>query len=261
MKRYQGYKIATFILSALVIVETTLLIFLWLGRPKKIPRVPVVIKGQIAIVLDDWGYNLNNLPILEQINIPLTLSVLPHLNYSRRVADEAHKRGFEVILHLPMEPYEKYRLEKNTIMTSMDEATIRDIIRQSLDNVHYAVGVSNHMGSKATEDRKTMGIIFKELKSRKLYFLDSFVSSRSICLELARKMHLPFCSRDIFLDNKDDPEYINGQLAKLKMRARLHRQAIGIGHDRKVTLEVLKAALPELEKEGYKFVFASELVK
>jgi polysaccharide deacetylase 2 family uncharacterized protein YibQ len=45
------------------------------------------------------------------------------------------------------------------------------------------------------------------------------------------------------------------------MRARIHGQAIGIGHNQKITLEVLKEAMPELEKEGYKFVYVSDLVK
>ncbi len=48
---------------------------------------------------------------------------------------------------------------------------------------------------------------------------------------------------------------------KLKNLSRKHGLAIGIGHDRKTTLEVLREAMPELEKEGFKFVFVSELVK
>jgi len=41
----------------------------------------------------------------------------------------------------------------------------------------------------------------------------------------------------------------------------MYGHAIGIGHDRKVTLEVLKEVMPELDREGFKFVFVSELVK
>jgi polysaccharide deacetylase 2 family uncharacterized protein YibQ len=199
----KGYKIAVWILAILVIIESILLIHLWVRRPKKIPRVPVVIKGKIAIVIDDWGYNLNNLHTLGQTKYPLTISILPNLNYSHTVADELHKQGFEIILHLPMEPHEKYRLEQNTIMTSMDESTITKIINRDLASVEHAVGVSNHMGSRATEDPRTMGIIFKELKRRHLYFLDSFVSGESICFDLAHKMHLGFAKRDVFLDNKE----------------------------------------------------------
>jgi polysaccharide deacetylase 2 family uncharacterized protein YibQ len=41
----------------------------------------------------------------------------------------------------------------------------------------------------------------------------------------------------------------------------VYGQAIGIGHDRKITLEVLKEVMPSIEKEGYKFVFVSELIR
>ncbi|MFH1269825.1 MAG: divergent polysaccharide deacetylase family protein [Candidatus Omnitrophota bacterium] len=261
MRRYPVYKILTFILLPALIIETILLIHLWMGRPGKAVKIPPIKKGRIAIVIDDWGYNQDNLVLLDQIKYPLTVSVLPRLDYSKAVAEEVHKRGLQVILHLPMEPHEKYRLEKNTILISMDEQEIRNIIEQDLADIRYAAGVSNHMGSKATEDSRTMGIVFKELKRRGLFFLDSFVSSRTICSGLAEKLDLSFAKRNIFLDNKEDPAYIKGQIYKLKRKAEARGYAIGIGHDRKNTLEVLKEIMPELAKEGYKFVFVSELVK
>jgi len=260
VKRGQVYKILTFILSAIVIIETTLVIYLWISRPKKIPEIPAL-KGRIAIVIDDWGYNLHNLYILEQIKYPLTVSILPNLDYSRTLAASLDKRGLEIILHLPMEPHEKFRLEKNTILTTMDEQAIRNILAQDLDDISYAKGVSNHMGSKATEDLKTMSIVFRELKKRNLFFLDSLVSPRTICFNLANKMHLGFVKRDVFLDNKEEAGYIRQQIHRLKARARIYGQAVGIGHDRQITLEVLKEVMPELEKQGYRFVFVSELVK
>lgn len=261
MNSSQKYKIAILILSLLVIFQW-LFIFL-ISRPKKIAEAPPppAIKGKIAVVIDDWGYNLHNLALIGKIKYPLTISVLPGLAYSRGVAEELHKRGFEIILHLPLQPKEKLRLEKNTIITSMDETAIKNILKQDLTHIKYASGVSNHMGSMVTEDSRTMEIILKELKKRNLYFLDSLVSSDSVCFDLAKDLRLGFAKRDVFLDNTEDPEYIRGQIHKLKTRCVAFGQAIGIGHDRKVTLEVLKEAMPVLEKEGYEFVFVSDLVK
>ena len=65
--------------------------------------------------------------------------------------------------------------------------------------------------------------------------------------------------RDVFLDNVEESGYIKQQINKLKSKARSRGFAIGIGHDRKVTLEVLREVMPQLSKEGYKFVFLSEL--
>lgn len=257
MKKESKYKILISVLLCIIILQG---IFSIISRPKRIPEIPIKIISKVAIVIDDWGYNLNNLSILDRIKYPLTASVLPHLNYSREVAEELHRRGLEIILHLPMEPHEKYRLEKNTIMVSMDEATIKNIIDQGLANIVYAKGVSNHMGSLATQELKVMEIIFRELKGRTLFFLDSLVSPKSVCSHLARRVGVRFAKRDVFLDNRKEPAYIRSQIDKLKLQAKVKGSAIGIGHAQKNTLEVLKEVMPQLEKEGYKFVFVSDLI-
>ena len=261
MEKHKRYKLVVILLAALVIIESTALIYLGLRGLKPAVMKPPAFKGRIAIVIDDWGYSLNNLQIVSEIKQPLTAALLPNLTYSKTIAEKLHSLGIEVILHLPMEPLERYHLEKNTVMVSMDEAKINRIIEEDLANLLYAKGVSNHMGSLATQDSRVMSIIFKELKLRHLYFLDSLVSTKSICAALAKKVRIGFARRDIFLDNTEDPEYIRGQVYKLKMRARVNGSAIGIGHDRSRTLEVLKEIMPQLQQEGYKFVFLSELVR
>jgi len=263
MKKYQ---LVILILSLIVIFEGFLLFKAYTRKQVKIiirPKITTTpaFKGKIAIVLDDWGYNLNNLHILKEIKAPLTLSVLPNLPYTKSVCQEGYTLGFEIILHLPSEPKEKVRLEQNTILTTMKDKTITDIVDHDLENIDYVRGLSNHMGSKVTEDERVMNLILKELKQRKLYFLDSWVTSKSVGASLAKKMNLPFLKRDIFLDNNEDAVYIRSQINKLKNKARINGQAVGIGHDRKITLETLREIIPELENEGYKIVLASSLTK
>jgi len=263
MQKVKAYKIAVIVLSALVVMQAVAIILL-VAKPRiRLPKpVPApMVKAKIAIVIDDWGYHLTSMEITSQIKYPLTMSVLPNLPYSREAAEELHNMGFEIILHLPMEPREKYQLERNTIMTSMTEAAIKKILDKDLAGIPFVKGVSNHMGSMATADTRTMQAVFKELKKRQLYFFDSFVHPKSICLDLAEKMGMRFAKRDVFLDNKEEYAYIAEQVYKLKMRARVKGWAIGVGHDRSMTLAILKELMPQMEKEGYKFVFLSELVK
>ena len=224
-------------------------------------KIPSELKGKISIVIDDWGYHLDSLDILDGKYYPITAAVLPNLDTTRDVARGLHKRGYEVILHLPMEPNEKLGLEKDTILTSSNDTEIRNIIGKDLSETPYVKGMSNHMGSRATSDLRTMTIIFKTLNKKRLYFLDSYVSPDSVCTDLADKMRVSFARRDVFLDNEPEPDYIRNQIRKLKLLAGAQGWAIGIGHDRKSTLEVLKEEMPKLEKEGYKFVYVSELVK
>jgi hypothetical protein len=261
------YKTVIAVLLALVLVMG-LVILLHRPVPKpgakpsaRITRPLKVFAGRIAVVIDDVGYSLGNFGIIEGIKSPVTFSVLPGLDFSEEASRKLNALGFQVILHLPMEPKEKTGLEKNTVLTSMDEGLIKSIIEKDLSTVDQVRGVSNHMGSKVTENEPTMSLVLDELKNKHLFFLDSFVTADSVAAELAKKKKVKFAKRDVFLDNSADPFYIRQQIRQLKLKARQNGQAVGIGHDRKTTLEVLKEEIPEMEKEGFKLVFVSELVR
>lgn len=229
-------------------------------KPK--PEVPEEYQGKIAIVLDDWGYNLNNVEALKEIKEPLTLAILPRRAYSAAIAGIAREIGKEAILHLPLQPQQekKYRFEPDTILITMTRQEVLRILAADIKNLPGIKGVSNHMGSLATENEPLMKIVFAELKKRKLYFLDSY-TAKTVCKDLARSAGLAYARRQVFLDNKNDAQYIRGQLELLARIARQSGYAIGIGHDRPKTLEVLSRAMIELKKRGFRFVYVSELVK
>ena len=223
---------------------------------KKTPR------PRIAIVLDDFGYNMNGLDTLFSSGLPVTLSVLPDLPYSRRVAELARSKGFEVILHLPLEANDKSApAESGTIRTDMSENTINSMLERELESVPGLTGISNHQGSKATEDVATMSVIMAGLKKRNLYFFDSLVTDKSVCRDVAKKFNVRYAKRDIFLDGSMSPEYIEKQMLSLRKFAFRRGSAIAVGHDRKNTLAVLKRMMPELAAEGVEFVTLSDMVK
>lgn len=230
--------------------------------PKERPK-PSVVLGRIALVLDDWGYNLKNRDFITDNDFHVTLSVLPFRAFSTHVAQLAYHKNKDVIIHMPMEPLHKenYGLEENTLLTSMDKSTVFKILDGAFAIVPYAQGMSNHMGSRATEDARLMKIVLEYLKARNSFFFDSFVTPKTVCKEWARKLRVDFGCRDVFIDNVSDPVHIRSQIAQLAAKARRSGVAIGIGHDRSVTIAVLKEAIPELEKEGYRFVNLSEVIR
>lgn len=233
-------------------------------KPKpKVAEVAEEYQGKIAIVLDDWGYSLNNIDTLKDIKEPLTLAILPRCTYSATIAGIAQELKKETILHLPLEPQheKKYRsLEPDTILITMTRQEVLKILEADIKNLPGIKGVSNHMGSLVTENEPLMKIIFSRLKKKKLYFLDSY-TGKNVCKDLARSTGLAYARRQVFLDNKNEAQYIRGQLELLARIARQSGYAIGIGHDRPKTLEVLSRAMAELKKRGFKFIYVSELVK
>jgi len=252
------------ILSAIILLQAVTIILLVARIPgtRETGVVKQKPRAKIAFVFDDWGYNTRNVDLLYEIERPLTISVLPNLPFSKSIAEKVHKKGVEVMLHLPLEAKDRdYRPEKETIYTEMEEREVLDIFNRALKSIPHTKGVSNHMGSAATEDEKLMGVIFKKMKRRNLYFLDSLVTKKTICRQLARKIGLKFAERAVFLDNENDTGYIKGQIDELARIAKLRGSAIGIGHDRKLTLIAVKDKVAELEDSGIEFVYISELVK
>jgi len=219
-------------------------------------------KAKVAIVIDDWGYNMRNVELLDSIDIPLTISILPGLPYSSRIAqDQANHNNREIILHMPMEPKDEgLRLERDTLLTSMTDDEILSLLNASLESIPSVRGISNHMGSKATGDEKFVRVLMKELKDKRLFFLDSQVTAGSVCRQEAEALGLDFIARDIFIDNEQEREYILSQIEKLIGLARGRGAALGICHDKTLSLQVIKEKTEEL-KEDIDFVFASELAK
>ncbi len=225
-------------------------------------------KPRIAIVIDDWGYNLNNLESLYQIKKPVTLAVLPNLKYSKHISIEARKKGYEVLLHLPLESKSNKNPESGVIRCNMFETEVVAKLDKAFKGISKVSGVNNHQGSNATENPKLMGIVLSYIKRQKLFFLDSVTTNKSVCAEICKDIGVKYAKRDIFLDlperklkGKNLENYIRGQLDKLAELALKRGYAIGIGHDRPTTLRVVGEMMPKLEKRGIKIMRVSDLVR
>lgn len=230
------------------------------------PVLPEVLKKfkkpRVAIVMDDFGYNAGDMEEFFAAGHPITLSILPNQRYSVKIAQEAHSRGYEVILHLPLEASKKdVKEEPGTIRTSMSDSEIISRLENELSGTPYIDGVSNHMGSKATEDMRVMSIITRELKKKSMYFFDSLTSKRSVAREASRDAGIRYGRRDIFLDIPNDIAYVEKQVLELRRIAFRRGTAIAVCHDRHNTMAVLKKMMPSMADDGIEFVFLSELVK
>ena len=230
------------------------------------PAPAAVIKrprgAKVAIVIDDFGYNTNNLGAFFGIKEPLTFSVLPNLRRSRDVAIAAKEHGDEVILHLPLESHRRdVKEEPDTIKQGETGKEVTARLAKDMESVPGLRGVSNHMGSKATEDKELMSGIFAYLKKHNLYFFDSLTSEKSVCRECAGAAGLRFAQRDVFLDNDNNAGAIEKQLVEVQRLAVKRGRAIAICHDRKLTAAVLARIMPQMAKDGIEFVYLSEMVK
>jgi len=219
--------------------------------------------GKIAVVIDDFGDRLDDLAYaFFEFEGEITISILPGRRFSARTAQEANRRGCEVILHLSMEPLQTaFREDGYTILTKMPREKIREAFQKAMDQVPYAVGVNNHMGSKATSDRQTMVDVLECVRQKGLYFMDSYTVASSVAYNVAMEMGLPTAKRDVFIDADGSEMAIRMKLQELSKRAKQNGVAVGIGHCHRNMLTALKKEMPRIREEGLRFVPLSEVVE
>ena len=218
-------------------------------------------RPRLAIVIDDLGYDRVQADALFRVAYPLTLSVLPHLSNSGEIAEEAHRRGYEVLLHLPMASSGGQSDEPIELHSGMDAGAVAQTFAGMLETVPYAVGVNNHEGSLATSDTKLMGELMPLLRERKLFFVDSRTTAATVAETAAHNAGVPATSRNVFLDDEQSATAIRKQFALAVRDAREKGSALAIGHPHAETLQVLSETLPEIERQGITLVFASDLVR
>ncbi|MFH0802453.1 MAG: divergent polysaccharide deacetylase family protein [bacterium] len=224
------------------------------------PTPPVEKTSVAAIIIDDLGNNWEMDRRFVESDIPLTLAVLPHCAFSERVAEAAGKAGKPIILHLPMEPLSGGNPGPGKITASMNSREVQSTVEDDLKSVPGVEGISNHQGSKATAVAAIAAAVAEIAGKRHLYIVDSLTSPDSVFSKTAHRMQVKTTSRQIFLDNRDDPEYIKGQLRELIRLASEKGEALAIGHVRKNTLRSIEEMLPAFEAAKVRLVYARDLL-
>lgn len=219
------------------------------------PRGP-----KIALIVDDCGQWVDIERGYIALPVPLTLSVLPHVHAGAEIAQEAHDAGKGVMLHLPMETLSGMYPGPGEVKTSMTDAQIAAQVQDDLAQVPLAQGVNNHEGSKASADPRVMHDVMQVLSQHGgLFFIDSRTNAASVGAQEATAAGIPTASRDVFLDNRADVNYTEGQLREAAAIALRTGSAIAIGHPRATTLEAVRAMIPQLQAQGITFVLAGSL--
>jgi uncharacterized protein len=224
-------------------------------------------RGVVAIVIDDVGWDDTALTPLAALDAPLALSILPGTPRADEAIALAKRKGWDLMVHLPMEP-ESGKAEKETIRTSDDDAVIRARVLAALAKVPGAIGLNNHQGSKAMADPRVLGAVLLLVKEKGLFFLDSRTTPATQGEATAHALGVPFLSRDVFLDDAaaetKDPGGVPGALDAAWERAvslaTSKGEAVVIGHPHRESIAFLAAALPKLAARGLRPVKISELV-
>ncbi len=208
--------------------------FLFKEREKEISL------GKLLLIIDDMGRNLYYAKRLYSLlGENVIFSILPYAPHTKEVVKFAQKRGIKYLLHLPMEPegYPEINPGKGALFVKMTRRQIIDTFYKDLSRVPGAIGVNNHMGSKFTADERSMKILLQAVANKRIFFLDSLTTPKSVTLKVAKHIKsLKVYYRDLFLDNQKDSTYVYFQLKKAIDLTKLKKRVIAIGHPYDETL-------------------------
>lgn len=222
-------------------------------------EVPAVKRPRIALVIDDLGRSLGELDTLGALGIPLSYAVLPFESRTPEVVAELHKRGVEVLCHLPMEAKGGANPGPGALLSNMSRDQLAAATRQALAAVPGAIGVNNHMGSSLSSRRESITPVLEVIAEQGLYYLDSRTTADTVAYHVARQLGITAGERQVFLDTSRDPKLIREQLQRLLDLAERHGQAIAIAHPYPETLEILANEVPRI-RERFELVRVSALL-
>lgn len=221
--------------------------------------------GKLAIIIDDFGSSRAGIKEMMAINRHLTFAVMPFSSYSQEDAKVAHEKGYEVIVHLPMEANYGKRswLGSRPILAGMKKDEIRQIVRDAFEDVPFAIGANIHMGSKASSDENIISAVLDIMKEKDVYFVDSRTADHPISKKIADAKGVRCYDRNIFLDGQQPKSFVKARLMECADLAVKKGYAVAIGHvgveGGKVTAEAICEMLPEFDRRNIELVFVSEL--
>jgi uncharacterized protein len=225
------------------------------ASPSSAPRV--------AIIVDDLGARRDVFDPLRDIRRPLTVAVLPGLPLSEWTAREAAQAGMEVILDLPMEPYRFPEVDPGpgALLMTMSAQELQAQVGAHLASVPGAVGVTNHMGSRMTEDRARMRTVLEVLAGRRLFLVDGLASNLSLAYDEAKALGLRAGRRQIVVDHKGGEAGDRVRWDEVAWWAERRGEVIVIAHGHPLTARLLREFVPRWEARGIRLVPVSQLAR
>ncbi|OGK78999.1 MAG: hypothetical protein A2X52_06855 [Candidatus Rokubacteria bacterium GWC2_70_16] len=235
--------------------------------PAQRPQPPAPPPGggasRLAVIVDNLGSRRDVFDLLKDIGRPVSVAVLPELPLSQWIAGEAARLGMEVLLDLPMEPYRYPEMDPGpgALLLAMAPETAAGLLAKHLAALPAAVGVTNHMGSRMTEDRARMRAVLEPLRARRLLFVDALTSNLSVAYDEARGLGLRAGRRQVAIDAAGGEEALRARWEEAGRLAAGRGEAIALAHGHPLTIRLLKEYIPRWEAAGVRMVPVSHLVR
>jgi len=208
---------------------------------------------KIAIVVGGLGISETaTRNAIDNLAPEVTLSFAPYGRNLQRWIDKAREAGHEVLLELPMEPYDYPANDPGpyTLLTSLSAGDNMERLTWLMSRFTGYFGITAYQGAKFTSDRTAMEPMLEALESRGIMYVDTGSSPRSVGPELASNLGLAWTKGDFVVDPALTPRSIDAALANLEDQARRNGSIVGFGSGFPITVERIQKWTEDLKDKG-----------
>jgi polysaccharide deacetylase 2 family uncharacterized protein YibQ len=218
------------------------------------PRIAIVISG-LGISAKATAAAIAALPP------GVTLAFAPYADDVQRWVSEARRQGHEVLLEVPMEPYDFPDSDPgpHTLrVTSGEDANLQRLTWSLTRFTGYA-GITNLLGSRFLANADALSPVLTFLVRRGLLFFDAGQAARSVSANVAGQTKTAYAQGTVTLDSIQTAMEIDRRLSELESQARQHGAAVGTGFVYPVTVDRVANWAKALQGRGFQLVPVSAI--
>jgi uncharacterized protein len=218
---------------------------------------------KIVIVVSGLGISARQTQAaIAQLPPGITLAFQPYDSDVQRWIGEARRQGHEVLLEVPMEPYDFPDSDPgpHTLRAAASESTNIQRLSWSLSRATGYAGITNLLGDRFMTDSEALDPVMTYVARRGLLFFDTGGVSHSVAPDVAKSVSAPFLQASTEIDAIQAGMEIDQRLSELETRARLNGWAAGSAFLYPVTVDRLTVWAKGLSGRGIALVPASAIV-
>lgn len=219
--------------------------------------------ARIAVVVGGLGISsATTNEAIAKLPESITLAFAPYGNDLAKLAARARGNGHEIMLQLPMEPFDYPDNDPGpqTLLASATREQNLDRLHWMMSRIQGYVGVTNYMGARFSATEKAFTPVVSDIGKRGLIYLDDGSSPRSIAAQSAQATNAPFLKADLVVDASPTWADIDSALAKLEVIAASKGFAVGTATALPISVERIARWAKAAESRGIHIVPVSAIL-
>ncbi|WEX77257.1 divergent polysaccharide deacetylase family protein [Sinorhizobium numidicum] len=192
----------------------------------------------------------------------VTLAFAAAGNSLQRWMQEARRDGHEILLQIPMEPFDYPDNDPGPRALRVSLSATKNLaeLHRSMGEITNYTGIMNYLGGRFLSEADALEPVMRDLGKRGLLFLDDGTSAQSLSGTLAGAFDVPHGYADLVVDGEISRGAILRKLDELERIARRNGGAIGVASAFDESVETIAKWMEEAGGRGIEFVGVSALV-